>query len=67
MNKIKEFFNNIADEWTNDLDDINKIESLLDELHINKGDSVLDVGCGKGIITPLLNKRSQNRVIAMDI
>ena len=67
MNKIKEFFNNIADEWTNDLDDINKIESILDELHINKGDSVLDVGCGKGIITPLLNKRSQNRVIAMDL
>ena len=67
MNKIKEFFNNIADEWNNDLDDINKIESLLNELYIKNGDSVLDVGCGKGIITPLLSKRSQNRVVAMDL
>ena len=66
-NKIKEFFDSIAKDWDNSLDNLEKIESLIDLLGINKGDDVLDVGCGKGIITPLLYKRSQNKVIAMDL
>ena len=67
INKVQQFFNDIADSWTNDLDDPKKVESLIDELHIKKGDYVLDVGCGKGVITPLLYKKSQHRVIAMDL
>ena len=66
-NKIKEFFDSIASEWDNSLDNLAKIESLIDMLGIKRGDAVLDVGCGKGIMTPLLYKRSQSKVIAMDL
>ena len=66
-NKIKAFFNDIAEHWDNADDDLARIDSLLDELDIKKGDAVLDVGCGKGIITPLLQKRTGNNVLAIDL
>ncbi len=64
--KIKIFFDSIASNWVND-NDINKIKSLLDIININKGDDVLDLGCGKGIITPLIYEYTQKQVDAMDI
>ena len=67
MNNIREFFDSIADQWHNDLSDIKKIESLIDLVGIKVGDDVIDVGCGKGIITPILNQKSQKKVIAMDL
>ena len=67
MNKIKAFFDNIASCWDNAGDDMNKINALLDELNIKNGDMVLDVACGKGIITPLLNDRSHEKVLAIDL
>ncbi len=67
MNNIREFFDSIADQWHNDLSDIKKIESLIDLVGIKVGDDVLDVGCGKGVITPILNQKSQKKVIAMDL
>ena len=66
-NKVRDFFDSIADQWTNELDDVNKIKSLIDALGIERGDDVLDVGCGKGIITPFLYEKSQSKVIAMDL
>lgn len=66
-NKIKDFFNDIAKYWDNADDDMTKIEALIDKLNIKKGDMVLDVGCGKGIITPILQKHSQNKVFAIDL
>ncbi len=67
MNKIKAFFDNIAYCWDNAGDDMIKINALLDELNIKNGDMVLDVACGKGIITPLLNDRSHEKVFAIDL
>ena len=67
MNNIKAFFNDIAKCWDNALDDKDRISHLLDELNIKKGDMVLDVGCGKGIITPILNEKSQSKVLAIDL
>ena len=67
MNKIKAFFDNIASCWDNACDDMHLVNTLLDELNIKNGDMVLDVACGKGIITPLLHDRSQNKVLAIDI
>ncbi|MCR4875487.1 MAG: methyltransferase domain-containing protein [Clostridia bacterium] len=67
MNNIREFFDSIADQWHNDLSDIKKIESLIDLVGIKVGDDVLDVGCGKGVITPILYQKSQKKVIAMDL
>ena len=67
MNNIKAFFNDIAKYWDNAEDDISRISTLLDELNIKNGDMVLDVGCGKGIITPILHDKSQSKVLAIDI
>ncbi len=67
MNNVKAFFNDIAKYWDNAEDDVSRISALLDELNIKNGDMVLDVGCGKGIITPILNKKSQSKVLAIDI
>ncbi len=67
MNKIKAFFDNIAFCWDNAEDDMTKVNALLDELNIKNGDMVLDVACGKGIITPLLHDRSHKRVLAIDL
>ena len=67
MNNIREFFDSIADQWHNDLSDNKKIESLIDFVGSKVGDDVLDVGCGKGVITPILYQKSQKKVIAMDL
>ena len=66
MDKVKEFFDNLAESWTND-NDIKKINSLLDLCDIRKGYQVLDIGCGKGVITPLLQKRTKTLVDAIDL
>ena len=66
-NKVRDFFDSIAGQWTNELDDVNKIKCLIDLLGIGRGDDVLDVGCGKGIITPFLQEKSQKQVIAVDL
>lgn len=63
---IKEFFNRIADSWTND-NSIEFIKSLLDKVGIKEQDDVLDVGCGKGIITPILYEYSHKCVDGIDL
>ena len=67
MDKIKKYFNDISDNWTNESDDINLIRELIKASPIKKGDSVLDIGCGKGILTPYLYEVTKKKVIAIDI
>ncbi|MBO7085799.1 MAG: class I SAM-dependent methyltransferase [Bacilli bacterium] len=66
MNEIKEFFEKAALNWHNK-DDISLIKRILKEAGIKKGDKVLDVGCGKGIITPFIYEITQVPVKAIDI
>ena len=66
MNKIRQFFNDIAPTWHNDESD-ELINSLLNELDIKNGDMVLDLACGKGVMTPYLYERTKNKVVAIDI
>lgn len=66
MNEIKEFFEKAALNWHNK-DDISLIKRILKEAGIKKGDKVLDVGCGKGIITPFIYEITQIPVKAIDI
>ena len=67
MDKIKKFFNDISDNWTNEDDNISLIRELIKLSPINEGDDVLDVGCGKGIITPYLYEVTKSKVVAIDI
>lgn len=64
--KVKEFFNSISDNWNPDYDE-ELVKSLIKATNIKKGDYVLDVGCGKGIITSLLNEVTGVEVTAIDI
>ena len=66
-NEVRDFFNAISDCWNNLEDDFNIINGLLDIIDIKKESMVLDVACGKGVITPLLYERSKKEVIAIDI
>ena len=66
-NEVKDFFNKISDNWTNEEDDINIINYLIHESGIKENERVLDVGCGKGVITPYLYNVTKREVIAIDI
>lgn len=65
---IKDFFNKAAESWdSNSHKDWSKIHSLLDSLHIQNGDRILDVACGTGIISQELYRRSGRAVTAIDL
>ncbi len=66
MNKVKEFFDRIAKVYNED-HDFSFVSNLIDEVEIHKGDDVLDLACGKGVISPLLYQKSKKQVIAMDL
>lgn len=69
MDKIREFFNKYASIWDEkDTTDLNFVKDIL----INKSElktnyKVLDVGCGTGIITPLIFEITNSEVIGIDL
>lgn len=67
MNKVKEFFESIADNWNNEKDDLNKIRGLFKEIEIKNNEDILDLGCGKGIITPIINEYTNKLVYGIDL
>lgn len=64
-NVVKEYFEKIAKDWKNN-DNLDLVRQLLKEVNLQKGDKVIDAGCGKGIITPLLYELTQEKVIGID-
>ena len=62
---IKTFFDNIAVNYTHKESPL--IDDLLDSLFIEKSQRLLDLGCGKGIISSKLAKKSHGEVIGLDI
>lgn len=68
MNKVKEFFNKLAIDWdSRNNSDLSNIKDILSYIKINKEDKILDLGCGTGIITPLLASYTTKKVIGIDI
>ena len=63
--KIRDFFNSVAITYTHD--DSIAIEELLDSLRLERFPRILDIGCGKGIISDKLLKRNKGEVIAIDL
>lgn len=66
-NPVKEFFNSIADNWNNKSDDLNIIEELFKEIDLKKNEDILDLGCGKGIVSPFIYKYTNKKVIGLDL
>lgn len=63
--KIRDFFDNLAISYHHD--DNKMIEELLNSLSVTKCYRILDLGCGKGIISEKLAKRNHGEVVALDL
>lgn len=59
------YFDSLAQAW--DEGDTSSLEEFLLPLDIKKGQKVLDLACGKGVITPYLYQKSQTKVKAIDL
>lgn len=68
MNPIEEFFDKLAPTWDEGDHTYDKrVGPLLDRLPIKKGDDVLDLACGTGVITGLLHEKSEIEVTGLDL
>ena len=69
MNKklIKEFFDNLASEWDNNMKKDNTIMSIiLDNAEVSKGKDVLDVACGTGVMIDYYLERDVKSITGVD-
>ena len=70
MNTQKEFFNTAAYSWDEVCrHDMKKVEGILDLVEIKKGNRVLDVGTGTGVLVPSLSRRvtDSGQIKAIDV
>ncbi len=68
MNEIEQFFDRIAPTYgTKSKRDDTLILSLIESIGIKKNDRVMDVGCGKGVISLDLYNQSRRQVLAIDL
>ena len=56
------YFNEIAAEWKNgNIDGDGTLKELLSQLHLEKTEAVLDLGCGTGVLFSLIRQLTQGR------
>lgn len=71
MNLQAEYFNQRAADWEQMIEDETRqcLARIVNELEIQPGARVLDVGCGTGVLLPLLLEAvgESGRVVALDI
>ena len=67
MTSVKEFFNTIAQNWDNSDNNYDVIDKLIKLVNIKKDADVLDLGCGKGVVTNRLYEYSNKQVYAIDV
>ena len=64
---IRDFFDNFASRWDNEpIADVKIINTILDNAGIKENISVLDVGCGTGVLFPFYLERGAN-ITAIDL
>ena len=68
MNEIKELFDKLAFSWDEgETCPIEKKRYLLNRLGIKRGDKVIDIACGTGVITGILHETTGTDVLAVDL
>ncbi len=67
-NRVETFFDGLAYTWDKSETCPREFKlSLLNELGIAKGDKVLDLACGTGVVTGLIHELSDTEVVGVDI
>ncbi len=65
---IKKFFDDRSSSWDEmESSSLEERRDFLSFLDIKEGDKVLDLGCGTGVITPLLFEKTKSEVIGLDL
>lgn len=65
---MKSFFDEKAESWDLGNDERSDLrEKLIRRLPISNGMKIIDIGCGTGVITPLLHSLSNTPVLGVDI
>ena len=65
---VAEFFDSLAPFWdVRADDDLDRVAKLFEKLGIQKGDRVLDLACGTGVVTELIHRFSCSPVHGLDI
>lgn len=71
QNEIIKFFDKHAENWDsyNTQETLTKVEKLLENIRIQPGYTILDIGCGTGILVPYLTNRlkEKGKLIETDI
>ena len=67
-NPIQDFFDSLADNWPKaDESSDPRIRALFDSLSLKEGDHVLDLACGRGVITLFLANKAKTPVLGLDL
>ncbi len=66
--QIASFFDSLADSWdSGEVKPQQKIDKILDVAEVTQGKTVLDIGCGTGILIPDYVSRKVSKCVAADI
>ena len=68
MDKMKDFFNNLAEDWDNHSKGVlEKIESILQIAELKDNSKILDIACGTGVLEEFLLSHNPNSILAVDL
>ena len=68
MNRqMRDFFDNLAPEWLDVPEEHGVRERLVEMMKLPEGMTILDIGCGKGVMEEHLLKCSPQKIIAVDL
>ncbi|MCR5741037.1 MAG: class I SAM-dependent methyltransferase [Gammaproteobacteria bacterium] len=64
--EVKEYFDNLAHNWGED-EKYSLVKNELENLNIEKGSKILDLACGTGVISNVLQSISGTKLKAIDL
>lgn len=64
---IASYFDNLAAHWPEDEKDACIRDRIIQRACLTPGNSILDIGCGKGVMVPHLLKTAPKEIIELDV